>query len=242
MVAKIGKRDDFHIRQLYYPYLEWRGKTKKPISTIYLVVSNSKYYFYEFSFSKDFGDLSLIRKECFTINESPITKVSLPSLLSDVQVESEPDKIPYPQANDLDKVVDLISSVKQGYTTKSDLAGVFDFDERQGDYYGNAGRYLGLIDKSNSNFILTRLGDEFLAIKSASQRTEFILQQLFKRPTFRSMFKLIAEKKIGIDSIPNEVIASFIGKYTNLTGSTPPRRASTVRSWLNWVTQNVEFL
>lgn len=239
--AKVGNRDDFQIRQIYYPYLEWCRRTDKPITTIFLVISNSKFFFYEFSFSNDFGDITLIRKKCYTINESPIAQISLLSKLNEVTVEREPEDIPYPQANDLDKVVDLISHVKQGHTTKTSLAEIFEFDERQGDYYANAARYLSFISKSNNEFFTTPLGDEFLDIRPASQRTEFIIRQLMKRPTFRNVFQLIATRNLDFDHISNEEITSFIINFTNLTGSTPPRRASTVRSWLNWVAQNVEF-
>ncbi len=34
--AKIGKQKDFNIRQLYYPYLEWKNKSSKKIIPIFL--------------------------------------------------------------------------------------------------------------------------------------------------------------------------------------------------------------
>jgi len=44
--AKVGKRDDFHIRQLYYPFLEWSNRSRKRIVLIFLVYTNGKYYLY----------------------------------------------------------------------------------------------------------------------------------------------------------------------------------------------------
>ena len=49
--AKIGKRDNFNVRQLFYPYLEWSHRSRKRIVPIFLVYTNSKYYFYEFNCS-----------------------------------------------------------------------------------------------------------------------------------------------------------------------------------------------
>jgi len=60
------------------------------------------------------------------------------------------------QANDLDKIVDIITNFKSaGLSNKPAIAEFFDFDERQGDYYANAGYYLGLLNvfliQQNSN-------------------------------------------------------------------------------------------
>ena len=69
--AKVGRRDDFNIRQLYYPYLEWSSRSHKRIVPIFLVYTNSKYYLTEFGFAQDFGDLHVVRNACYVINELP---------------------------------------------------------------------------------------------------------------------------------------------------------------------------
>jgi hypothetical protein len=38
--AKVGKREDFNIRQLYYPYLHWSTKTNKEIVPVFLIYTN----------------------------------------------------------------------------------------------------------------------------------------------------------------------------------------------------------
>jgi len=239
--AKIGKRDDFHIRQLYYPYLEWSHRSNKQVVPIFLIYTNSKYFFYEFGFSDNFGELFLKSSICYAVNESPIAEINYPLLLRTIAVEDEPN-IPYPQANDLDKVVDLLSLVKNGIDTKASISEYFEFEERQGDYYANAARYLGFLEKDENKYALTELGKILLDTKIASERTLLIFRQLLKRPTFREAIHLLFTKNQDLDLITNDEISQLLEKYTLLTGSTPPRRASTVRSWLAWIMLNGKII
>ena len=178
--AKVGRRDNFHIRQLYYPYLEWSRRSRKRIVPIFLVYSNAKYYFHEFSFSDDFGDLRLLRSKGYVVNESPIATVSLSSITHSTVAEAEPD-VPYPQGNDLDKVIDLVSLIDQGVATKTEIAEYFEFDDRQGDYYANAACYLGYLIRDDQKYMLTELGREFLAIRSSSMRNAAVVEQMLQR-------------------------------------------------------------
>jgi hypothetical protein len=45
-----------------------------------------------------------------------------------------------------------------------------------------------------------------------------------------------------LEAISNEEIASIVEQFRNLSGSTPLRRASTVRSWLGWIMENSEIV
>lgn len=235
--AKIGKRDNFHIRQLFYPYLEWSHKSKKKIIPIFLIYTNSKYYIYEFKCSEKYGDLVISRSHCYKIDENPIPFINYKYLINTIDIESEPD-IPYPQANDLDKVIDLVNFIYDGRKTKTDIAEKFDFDDRQGDYYANAARYLGLLDKDHQDFLLTTLGKEFVEINSSAERTLFIFKQIIKRPSFRRILKLLVDRNLSLDLISIDEIALIIEEETELSSSTPPRRASTVMNWLRWILEN----
>jgi hypothetical protein len=239
--AKVGKRADFHIRQLYYPYLEWSNRSRKRIVPIFLVYTNGKFYLYEFSFSQDFGALRVARSKCFSINESPIVRIQIRDLLEAHRAGSEP-QVPYPQADDLDKVVDLVSLVDNGVDTKVTIADFFEFHERQGDYYANAGRYLGLLDRRGSQFALTDLGRQFMQIRSVPGKSRILIEQLLTRPTFRATFELLRQRGMELEAISNEEITSIIEQFRNLSGSTPLRRASTVRSWLGWIMENSEIV
>ncbi len=235
--AKKGKRDDFHIRQLYYPYLEWTHKSKKEIHTIFLVNTNSKYYIYEFLFSEKFGDLVLSKSICVMVNESPIVELSISKIIRNPKIIKE-NQIPFPQANDLDKVIDLISLLSSDRMNKYRISDFFEFEDRQGDYYANAAMYLGFVSKENTDYFLTPLGYRLVELKSQQERTSVIIDQIFQHNIFVRSFELLVKKGLDFSKLSDAEIGQVIQENTNLSGSTPLRRASTVRKWLEWVTQN----
>jgi len=239
--AKTGRKDNFHIRQLYYPYLEWSNRSRKNIVPIFFIYSNGKYYFTEFSFGKNFGDMEIVRAKCYTINESPTLHVNFADFLRRVPEEEEPKGVPYPQANDLDKVVDSVKLIGSGVNDKFQISEFFEFAGRQGDYYANAGRYLGFVERDDHGFVLTRLGREFVQLESLSERTEVLLSQMLARPIFRSVFNLLIENKFNLASITKAKIAKVIDTHSTLSTSTSERRASTVQNWLKWILDNCQI-
>lgn len=155
---------------------------------------------------------------------------------------AEPESVPFPQADDLDKVLDLLSGIEQGRTTKSLIAEMFEFDERQGDYYANAARYIGLVTKQKSEYLLTKLGTRFLHTRSFGQRTKILLDQLLMRPIYRAAVRLLQERNFNLDKVTRSEFAALIQEHTTLDGSTPSRRALTARSWLRWLVNNSHLL
>lgn len=240
--AKVGKRDDFHIRQLYYPYLEWSNRSSKQIIPIFFVYSNGKYYLTEFSFGDDFGEMHIERERCYTLNESPTLRVSIPRMLRETPEEEEPLRVPFPQADDLDKVVDTVWAIGEGLDNKDELAEFFEFAERQGDYYANAARYLGFVERRRHSFALTDLGRDFLRQQRLADRTAALLSQMLARPAFRAVFELLMARGYDLGAIARYEIAQIIEAHTVLSGTTPGRRASTVRSWIDWVFGNCEIV
>jgi hypothetical protein len=241
--AKVGRRNDFNIRQLYYPYLEWISRSQKRVVPIFLVYTNGKYYLSEFRFAQDFGDLRVVRHECFVINEQPRPPLSLTKVLGELPPTAtlhEP-VTPYPQANDLDKVLDVVAKVETGVSTKQEIAEAFEFDERQGDYYANAACYLGLLQREEGNFGLTEIGKRFLQTRSRALRNELVVRQLLSYPSYRAIFQMLQHKDFVLERLSNQQIAATIAAHTTLSGSTPGRRAQSVRSWLATLLRNAAF-
>lgn len=236
--AKVGRRDDFHIRQLYYPYLEWSRHTDKPIIPVFLIYTNGMFYLAEFRFEAAFGELQIVKTACYTVNESPVADIDLNALLQQIQPTEEPEHIPYPQANDLDKVIDLVNLVGEGNQTKWDFAAYFEFDERQGDYYANAAGYLGLLQKKHHEFVLTEEGRKFIQLKNRAARIQAILELMLLRPSLHQVFQELSKHLMDSESLSKQDIAQIIEVNTWLSGSTPLRRASTIKSWVRWIFQN----
>jgi predicted transcriptional regulator len=242
--AKVGKRDDFHIRQLYYPYRDWITKTNKKIVPIFFAYTNGLFYLTEFKFGDNFGDASIVKTRCFVVNDTPTADVKINTLIKSIEIETEPTTIPYPQADDLDKVIDIVANIENGYNTKDSISYYFDFHERQGDYYANAASYLGFIERtenSSGTFQLTELGKRLLDAMSRSERSDILLKQLLKKPTFNDIFIKLYQNDFDENILTKDFVASAIVKHTSLTGTTPTRRASTVISWFKWILKNISF-
>lgn len=245
--AKIGKRDDFHIRQLYYPWKEWSEKANKPIIPIFFVYSNGIFYLSKFKFGERFGELEITELRSFSINEDPKLDVNLEGLLSSIPVDAcEPELIPFPQANDVDKIIDIITLYGEDLKTKDQISEFFEFDERQGDYYANAAAYLDFLQRdpnNTSSFLLTDYGKEIKRCSNRRCRNRLFIIQLLKRPSFRSAIQLLRESGFNPKDIDSTDLARIIEENNpryNLV--TSKRRASTVKAWMKWISVNVNFI
>ncbi len=235
--AKRGRRQDFHIRQLYYPFLNWKGKTAKKVIPIFFAYSNGQFYLAEFGFSEKFGEMRVLRKACYTVNDTPWLSLDLPGLLERVRVEAEPETT-FPQANDLDKVVDLLQMASGGKIGKAEIADLFEFEDRQADYYANAAAYLGLLRREKGTFAVTERGAVFRSLNLRAERTNFLVERMAALPIFRDSLMLLMERDFELAAIGQDEIASIISCRAALSSTTPLRRASTVRSWLAWILKN----
>ena len=77
--------------------------------------------------------------------------------------------VPFIQANSFERVISLLENIKDNPMTTEQLAELMEFDERQSDYYFNAGAYIGLFEKKREDkqtkVFLTRLGEEVFFLK-----------------------------------------------------------------------------
>jgi len=243
--AKLGKREDFHIRQLFYPWKDWSQKTQKPVIPIFFAFSNGLFYLFQFRFGEEYGDMEIIKTKCYSIDEDPILAIHFDALAQSTPVDSaEPDFVPFPQANDLDKIIDLVVSFNDEVSTKEGVAEYFEFDERQGDYYANAAIYLDFLGRevARGHFTLTPLGQELQRCRTRRCRNTLLLSQLFKRPIFRYSIELLNNAQFNVDSITIDNISDLIQRFdTRYNVVTRHRRASTLKSWLKWITTNIQF-
>jgi len=241
--AKLGRIEDFNIRQLFYPFKDWSCRSSKEIIPLFFIYTNGLFYILQFKFEEDYGDLRCVKSKCYTVNEPAKQVVNLEQLLEESPIEPEP-KIPYPQANDIDKVIDIITNFQSaGLANKTAIAEFFDFDERQGDYYANAGYYLGLLKRipHSTEFELTREGDFIAKSENRSRRNLLLLKQMLKRPSLNEIIWLFEGKNRNLSSVSVDIIAPIVQKHVELNDTTARRRASTVMSWLRWVDEVMVF-
>lgn len=228
--AKSSTRSTFNIRQLYYPFRHFQNKTKKQIRTILLSFSNGIYYFTEIGLTPNYYDYKIISNLAYEVEiKETSDKLSIKDLLS--QKTLTPEDVTAPQADDLNKVIDLITFLSLTPADKFEIAEHFEFDERQGDYYANAGRYIGLIDKQEGLFKISEAGQELISIKNRDNRNAFLIKYILRTKLFNDLVNLYFSQQNKID---DEQIVSRLAK-DGLSGTTPERRKSTIKSWINWI-------
>lgn len=177
--AKNYISDDFLVRQLYYPYRLWSNKIAKRVRPIFLTYSNGIFDLreYEFTDSELYNSIRLIQHKKYTVQERGINIENIQNVLDNVRVVKEPE-VPFPQADSFERVINLCELLKQkGSLSKEKITHNYDFDHRQTDYYSNAAKYLGLIERRSKNHqigcTLTQEGIRIFNLPIVERQLEF---------------------------------------------------------------------
>lgn len=230
--AKIGKPDDFIIRQLFYPYSHFRivSPDKKIIPVFFTYELESKTYNFWIYEIPDPGNYNSIRlrevKSLKILSEHEIK-------LADVKprgVVTYKDLIP--QANDLNKIIELVFRVNEGTDNYRDIANYFQFDERQSSYYREAAEALGLVGSKGGKYHLTDIGKELVQL-SADKRNFFMAELLADFSLVKDSMDTLKENGL----LTQKDIEKIISKTSRVTGSTIIRRANSLVAWFKWLSE-----
>ena len=136
--------EDFHIRQLYYPFRLWRERVDKPVRCVFLNYSDGVFLLYEYAFADPmrYNSLSLVRAGRY-VAATDITRRDLEALLDAALPAPEPRE-PFPQADNFARVVNLLELLAARSMSPEEISSAYSFTPRQAAYYSAAGRYLGL--------------------------------------------------------------------------------------------------
>ncbi len=237
--AKNFISDDFLIRQLYYPYRLWSNKVSKKITPVFLVYTNGIFNLYEYEFQdpSNYNSLVLVKKKNYSIEAVEITLDEIVAVLNRVRYVEEPE-IAFPQADSLKRIINLCELLSQSDMTRDDITLNYAFDPRQTNYYTDAGRYLGFINKYKENgeivFSLTEEGQRIVRSKYKIRQLKFV-EAILKHRVFAETLRLYLQHS----EMPARSEIINIMKECNLfqveAESTFYRRASTVASWINWI-------
>ena len=79
MEAKNVVHEDFHVRQLYYPYRLWRSRVKKPIRLVFSVYSNMIYRLFEYRFAtpEDYSSIEPVQAKNYSLQDTKISKMCI---------------------------------------------------------------------------------------------------------------------------------------------------------------------
>ena len=141
------------------------------------------------------------------------------------------NETPFPQANDLGKVLILIQNVK--YCNSTELKKRMQLTRtRQLDYYKSASVFLGFVKKTENGHELTTSGMKILRTNDNYKITVFIVE-LLKTPIIKSLVFNLKEEKFG------KLLNKF-QSFKKLSPSTKTRRMSTIKSWIKWLNKNIK--
>lgn len=237
--AKRDLSEDFLVRQLYYPYRVWQNRVTKVIRPLFLVYSNGIYRLYEYQFQNpnNYNSLVLIKQRNYSVEDTAIDLIDIETVLNSVQSVVEPE-IPFPQADSFDRVINICELLTEQDLNRNEVTDEYAFDARQTNYYTDAARYLGLLEKGRENGVplykLTDFGKRAMSLSYKQRQLEFCRCILS-----HNVFSETLKKWLSAGNIPctNEIIQ--VMKTSRLyhveSDNTFERRSSTIKGWLNWI-------
>jgi hypothetical protein len=238
---------DFNLRQLYYPYRTWQDRIKKKTNPVFLTFSNDVFDLYEYGFETitDFSSASLVKHKRYMLTHTqPKVEQLVESAKRGAAAKGKTTRsstTTFPQADDFERIVDLVAYLLEAPRTTDDLTSNYDFDPRQSDYYFNAAKYLGL-----STIQETEDGTAYLVATDEAAK-------IFAMP-YQEKYSALADLVLGIQTVANlylellktgskpspshaEELFANSPDSRGLSGTTLRRRATTALSWANWAYQ-----
>lgn len=237
--AKLNISDDFLIRQLYYPFRTWLKRVTKPIKTIFFIYSNGIFRLFEYAFSNvnNYNSLQLVKQKNYSVEDTAISLNEIQAVLEHIIIADEP-QLPFPQADKFERVINICELLSSQELNRADVTEKYDFVSRQANYYTDAARYLGLLEKKNEDgktvYSLTEKGRSILKL-NYKQRQLAYCKSILSHKSFNTSLRLYFQKACmpSISEIAHIMRQSEI--YKVKSEETYKRRAGTIKGWLNWI-------
>lgn len=234
--AKIGTRPSFNIRQLYFPYRHFRNIVpRKRTRTVYFEYDlfHATYTLHEFAFPDPGLLRSIVPVRCGVYRLVPEVKYRIDQLI-DSALASDSDLVP--QADDLNKVLEILTLVNGGETRSQSIAESLLFDQRQANYYAEAADYLGLLRRTRGDLELTPTGKQLLGLPPGEQQI-FAAKVVINSSLFTNLLAK-ARRRGGWSPSDVEAIISTKqnrGGRQRYTSTTVVRRRQTIQAWASWL-------
>ena len=244
-----GKKDrimpDFMERQLFYPARMIKEISRKRIRPLFFSYNNGIIDLREYVINdfKNYNSMYLVKQGRFYLYDKflSITKEVLYFKISHTPVVKEPTEFPFPQANTFDRVISLLEKLRQGECTPIELTypiGVT--TTRQSNYYGDAACYLGLACKKKGKYSINKAGKELMS-KMPYERILEYMTLILSHYIFREVFLhwLMTGELYDVNDILPLLVKDE--DVQTLGENVYNRRASTVKSWIKWIIDNISL-
>ena len=144
------------------------------------------------------------------------------------------NNMPFPQADDFDKIVALVNIVNEEDLNNNEKVKVVlgEISERQISYYISASSFLGIILTQKRKRKFTNFGNHLRRCNSVMQEIELITA-ILRLPVFSKVYVL--NKIVG--TIDSSEVADMIKE--NYGEAICERRAQTVLKWVEWVIEKI---
>jgi hypothetical protein len=230
--AKIDTPEDFIIRQLFYPYNHFKvvSPAKAIIPIFFTYEPAAKVYNFWIYEIPDMSNYNSIR----------LSEVKSLQIVSEHEIKLEDIKpkgaVAYkdliPQANDVNKIIELVFKVHEGTNNYRAVAAYFQFNERQSSYYREATEALGLVFSMGGKYYLTDVGKELVQLP-VEKRNLYFAELLSDFNLVKNALDMLKERRV----LTQPDVEKLIAANSDLTGSTIPRRASSLMAWLRWMSE-----
>lgn len=194
---------------------------------------------YRFAAPEDYSSIELVQAKNYSLQDTKISRQNLLEVRRNTAVKTDDNmegtKIPFIQANSMDRVISLLENMYENPMTTQQIAELMDFDLRQSDYYFNAGRYLGLFEKTADDgqkvVSLTALGNRIFRLNYKKRQLKLV-ELILEHRIFADFFDVMMETGEVPDKkeIADEMRALHVCNEGQVA-----RRASSVAGWLKWI-------
>ncbi|MCK6581149.1 MAG: hypothetical protein L6Q98_23915 [Anaerolineae bacterium] len=238
--AKIGLPKHLNIRQVYYPFRHFSQLVpQKRVRNIFLAydIPSTQYSLYEYIFPDVLDPTSAQVRQCANYRLQAPRRLNIHSL---IDVRFQTTGTTAPQADDLNKIFELVTLVGSGVNRAPEVADYFVFDQRQSSYYREAAEYLGLIRHSrHEGYSLTESG--MLLLTEPSQEKPLVLAKLIINSwIFVELIRRASKSRLFTFEDIDAVIGSLIhGGVPRYSGTTISRRGKTIKAWIAWLAQEI---
>jgi hypothetical protein len=242
--AKKHMSIDFNVRQLYYPFRTWDQRVKKQVRPIFVTLANDVFDLTEFEFEDpdDFSSISQVshRRYMLVAQEIDAKKIfDIAKNKSNEKYYPGSEKVPFPQADDVERLIDLLEFVLIEPRSAEAISDNYEFHMRQADYYFSAARYLNLgeiVQGSDGRKYrkLTPQGQKIASLPYVEKRVA-LAGIMLDIPAVREAYTISVASDEPLTVRDVEKIVGLSSASEGISGATIRRRSQTVLSWTRWL-------
>ena len=194
---------------------------------------------YKFRCELEYNSIELVAQKKYQIAPETITLSDIIEIYNATLLITEPENVPFPQADKFERIVDLLGLLYESDLSQQEVTQAYQFDKRQTQYYINACIYFDLVHrerKVKNEMVRYSLSDNGRIILQKTPKKKYLalIGQILQHEVFYKTIQLYITK--GERPSKDAVVQIMCDANINLDKNTTiPRRAQTVLAWVDWI-------